>query len=162
MRTVLVLGLVISISSGAVAQPAPCDCNCCPEPPPPQLILPALPPLDETETPAYREARRELWAIIGSSIAFFVVGEGISLAYAFSDNRADRVLGLLPVAGPITVVARDHLSGEWASGMVFAAWLQAASVITAAVAGHALGELKAQPNISLRPGGATFELMTRF
>jgi hypothetical protein len=151
MRNIIVLGLVLMFSAQAFAQPDPCLCNC-PEPP----------PLVEVESPALREARHELWAIIGTSIAFFLVGEALTVGYVASNQQADRVLAMLPIAGPITITAKDKLSGEWASAMVFAAWLQAASTITAAVAGHALGELKTMPTISLRPGGATFDLITRF
>jgi hypothetical protein len=100
----------------------------------PEAPSPALSPSLRIDSvrPAPR-SRSQLITLVAGFV-FVSVGSTVAAGHFFDSHAPDRPLALLPVVGPLGVVARDHLSADWTAALVFSSCAQTLGALTITLA----------------------------
>jgi hypothetical protein len=124
----------------------------------------AMPQVCVDVCPAPPRPKPSVETIVGLEFGVLTaaVGTAVVGAHFAQSDHANRMLDFVPVVGPVIVASQGRESPGWTVALVFAAWAQAASILTFTIATeHLLGE-QVKVGASVAPGGGSLNLMTPF
>lgn len=124
----------VKLAPAAFVAPSTCySCPPCPlEAPAKGAVAPAA--TAAHNPPPDRRIQPDVIGGLAAGVALFLAGTAVGVAHFATSDSPGRVFDLLPVFGPLATATRSDVSPGWASGLVLAAWGQAAGILLSSVA----------------------------